>query len=297
MQFSLFPGGKQESALPERFSLTILHTNDFHGEDFASMARIAAIVNKARAAEKNVLYLDAGDTFARGKYHEVFYGELEFAILNKIGCDALTLGNNEFKATEDRTAQKYLFERIDQADFPVLCANIRTVGDQTNLKNVKPYTVIVINGVRIGIIGVSAKRISEYPQAEGFIVEDPVVAATKLFPEVRAASDITIALTHIGLDADKALAKALPGLSAIVGGDSHTILDEPFEANSVPIVQAGSSGYFLGRIDLFFELEKGALVLKKYSGILIKIDGTLPGDPGVLEVIRAYMSSIEKEAA
>jgi 2',3'-cyclic-nucleotide 2'-phosphodiesterase (5'-nucleotidase family) len=78
----VFPEGNTGSKLPENYTLTILHTNDFHGADYRNLAKIATVIKKIRSEEKNVLYLDAGDTFSRGEYHLEFYGELEFAVLN-----------------------------------------------------------------------------------------------------------------------------------------------------------------------------------------------------------------------
>jgi 2',3'-cyclic-nucleotide 2'-phosphodiesterase (5'-nucleotidase family) len=210
----------------------------------------------------------------------------------------LTLGNNEFKATEDATTSRnYLFARIGEAKFPVLCANIHTLADYSLLPKVEPYTIVNLNGIRIGIFGVSTSRISSYPQAKGFIVEDPVRLAKKTYPKVKAESDLVIALTHTGFDTDKLIAKAIPGLAAIVGGDSHTILYEPFDKNKVPIVQAGSNGLYLGRLDLFLERVNGSLVLKKYTGTLIEIDDTISEDLEIIELIESFMKRIEKEAA
>jgi 2',3'-cyclic-nucleotide 2'-phosphodiesterase (5'-nucleotidase family) len=282
---------------PAKFHLTILHTNDFHGADFSALAKEATLIKEIRTEEQDVLYLDAGDTFTRGPFHQKFFGELEFAVLNAVGCNALTLGNNEFKATEDLTAQKYLFDRINQAKFPILCANIRVAKDGSYLPEVLPFIVLDMDGEKVGIFGVSASRIADYPQTKGFIVDDPLKTAEKVFPEVAAESELVLALTHIGFNEDKKLAKRLPKLAAIIGGDSHTVLEKPFCQNRIPIVQAGDNGRFLGRLDLFFELEDGVLVLKEYKGELIPIDESVPEDPEIKALIRSFMEKVEQPAA
>ena len=265
---------------PANFHLTILHTNDFHGADFTALAREATLIKQIRSEEMNVVYLEAGDTFARGPFHKKFFGELEFAVLNAIGCNAVTLGNNEFKTTEHIDAQKYLRERIEQARFPILCANIRVAKDGSYLPKVRPFVIIDINGVKIGILGVSASRIAEYRQIKGFKVEDPLETAQKLFSQVAVDSELILALTHIGFEEDRELANRLPKLAAIIGGDSHTVLEKPYSENQIPIVQAGDNGRFLGRLDLFFELQNGVLVLKKYQGQLIPINDSIPEESG-----------------
>lgn len=284
---------------PKVFNLTIFHSNDFHGFEPTGLARQATIVNQARAKEPNMLFLNAGDVFTRGLYHRVFYGELEFAELNAMGLDALTLGNNEFKATtEAGAAQSYLFARIKQVEFPVLCANVRQGKDGSYLPNVKPYIVKVLGGVRIGIFGITANRTGTYNQVRGLVVEDQLEAAKKIYPQVAAESDIIIALTHIGYDMDKVLASVLPGLAIIVGGDSHTVLPEPVSANGIPIVQAGGEyRQFLGRLDLTFEYINNVWKLKDYKGQLIPINSSIPEDPRIKAILDSYLAKIQKPAA
>jgi 2',3'-cyclic-nucleotide 2'-phosphodiesterase (5'-nucleotidase family) len=284
---------------PKTFCLTIFHSNDFHGYEPTNLSRQAFIVKQERAENPNVLFLNAGDVFTRGKYQKVFYGELEFAELNAIGLDAFTLGNNEFKATSKAdTAQRYLFARLQQAKFPVLCANVRQKKNGSYLPKVKPYIVIERDGVRIGIFGVSSNRIKDYSQAKGLVVEEQLESAKKVFPAVAAESDMVIALTHIGFDADKKLAEALPGLTVIVGGDSHTVLKAPFLHNGIPIVQAGGEyNQYLGRLDLIFEYVDNTWKLIHYQGILIRLDDSVPEDPEIKGILDRYLAKVEKKAA
>jgi 2',3'-cyclic-nucleotide 2'-phosphodiesterase (5'-nucleotidase family) len=168
---------------PKPFTLTIFHSNDFHGNEPDNLSRQAWIVNQEREKNPNVLFLNAGDVFTRGIYHQVFYGELEFAELNAMSLDAFTLGNNEFKATNSAdSAQRYLFALIQQANFPVLCANIRQIKDGSYLPGVKPFIIRNLNGMKIGIIGVSTNRIQTYGQIAGFVVDDQLETVQKIFP-------------------------------------------------------------------------------------------------------------------
>ncbi|HEX3048872.1 MAG TPA: metallophosphatase [Bacillota bacterium] len=292
-------GSTDGAQAPKTVCLTIFHSNDFHGHEPVNLSRQAFIVKQERAENPNVLFLNAGDVFTRGKYHYDFYGELEFAELNAMGLDALTLGNNEFKATGDAdTAQGYLFSRIKQANFLVLCANVRQKKDGAYLPDVKPYIVKTIDGVRVGIFGVSANRIKDYSQAKGLVVEDQLEAAQKMFPNVKAESDLVIALTHIGFDEDKKLAEALPGLAVIVGGDSHTVLKKPFLKNGIPIVQAGGeNNQYLGRLDLIFEYVDNSWKLTHYHGVLIRLNDSVPEDPEVKGILDSFVAKAQKKAA
>ncbi|HEX3009020.1 MAG TPA: metallophosphatase [Bacteroidales bacterium] len=279
------------------FHLVILHSNDFHGADFSALSRAATLIKQTRATEENVLYLNAGDLFTRGPYHRKFYGELEFSILNKIGCDALTLGNNEFKATRDRSALNYLTARISQADFPTLCANILEQKDRTYLPKVQPFCLKNIHGIRVGIMGVTTAKVASYRQTSELTVLNPIDSAEAVFPKVSSQSDIVLALTHIGVMNDLRLAERLPKLAAVIGGDSHSILFEPEKIHGVPVVQAGAQGIYLGRLDLYFESVQGQWQLMKYKGQLLPINKSISEDLEVNILIRSFIERLPKKAA
>jgi 5'-nucleotidase/UDP-sugar diphosphatase len=276
-------------AEPQTYHLTILHTNDIHGHELMNLARQATLIKEIRAKEANVLVLNAGDVFVDGKYQFKFYGELEFALLNALGTDALTLGNNEFKATNGPAAQKYLYARINQAKFPVLCANVLLAKNGSYLYNVKPYIVFNVKGVKIGIFGVSTNEIGRYKQAEGFTVLDQIATAKKIYSEVATQADIVLALTHIGYKQDRFLAKAVPGVAAIVGGHSHTLLMKPKLVAGVPIVQAGKYDKYMGRLDLYFENTGRGWTLKRFKGQMIKLDKSIKKDPEIKAIIDCYL--------
>jgi 2',3'-cyclic-nucleotide 2'-phosphodiesterase (5'-nucleotidase family) len=284
---------------PKTFNLTIFHSNDFHGYVPVNLSRQAWIVNQEREKNPNVLFLNAGDVFTRGMYHQEFYGELEFDELNAMGIDAFTLGNNEFKATNDaETSQRYLFALIQRANFPVLCANVRQMKDGAYLPGVKPFIIKNVNGVKIGILGVSANRIRDYRQIKGLIVDDQIEAAQKTFHKVKQEADVAIALTHLGFSVDEELAESLAGLAAIIGGDSHTVLKEPVVKNGIPIVQAGGeANQFLGRLDLTFELINNEWKMTRFQGKLIPLDDSIPQDPKVKAILDDYLAQIQKKAA
>jgi 2',3'-cyclic-nucleotide 2'-phosphodiesterase (5'-nucleotidase family) len=276
-------------AEPQTYHLTILHTNDIHGHELMNLARQATLIKEIRAKEANVLVLNAGDVFVDGKYQFKFYGELEFALLNALGTDALTLGNNEFKATNGPAAQKYLYARINQAKFPVLCANVLLAKNGSYLYNVKPYIVFNVKGVKIGIFGVSTNEIGRYKQAEGFTVLDQIATAKKIYSEVATQADIVLALTHIGYKQDRFLAKAVPGVAAIVGGHSHTLLMKPKLVAGVPIVQAGKYDKYMGRLDLYFENTGRGWTLKRFKGQMIKLDKSIKKGPEIKAIIDCYL--------
>ena len=283
------------------FTLTVIHTNDFHDYDPYALARKATIIKQIRATSKNVLLLDAGDLYARGPYHQVFYGEMEMAAYNAMKYDVWELGNNEFKGHPDQAQTDWkIVNLVNQANFPTLCANIKTT-DGAYLPGVSPYTFKEVNGLNVGIIGVSSMKVKGYPQASNKIVEDPVATVAKLIPQVREQSDIQIVLSHAGLSADvnMDMKLAASGISLIIGADDHYVIKQPiYRTGGIPIVQAGGeSNIYIGKIDLNYENRNGKWVLMSQQGELIPITDKVPMDPEIKRIVDQYLANVSKPAA
>jgi len=286
---------------PQFYHLTIIHTNDFHDYDPYALARKATLIKQIRAEADNVLLVDAGDLYTRGPYHKFFYGEMEMAAYNAMHYDAWELGNNEFKGDPDPViADQKLYNLVKQAQFPTLCSSIKTADNQY-LPGVKPYTIKTIQGVNIGILGVSSIKVKNYPQAVNKLVENPVEAAQKLLPEVQAQSDIQIILSHAGLSADVQMDMKLAdrGVALIVGADDHYVISQPiYRTGGIPIVQAGGEdNIYLGRVDLTFEKKEGKWVLIAHKGRLYPITKDISLEPNIKAIIDRYLSTIKKQAA
>ena len=119
-------------------------------------------------------------------------------------------------------------------------------------------------------------------------------------------ADIFVALSHLGVDADKKFAKDNPFLDVIIGGHSHTVLTEPIvekKKDGTPagaiIVQTGSRGLYLGRLDLVVEgrrdpkTKKEDHWVKSYKHQLIPITSDLPEDPQMVELLEGYKKQLK----
>jgi len=301
--------------LPRYFKLIILHTNDVHGHilpfdysgerNVGGVARRGTMINNIRAnAGCPVIVMDAGDIFQRGPLARIYMGKPDFEAMNTIPYDIITLGNNEFKGTEGLDSQQILRERIKQARFPVVCANV--IEENTGKHLVPPYTVLNVDGIRIGIFGLTAPRVAEYPQAKGFRILNPIETAKKLLPELKQKSDVVIALSHIGYGLDLVLAAEVPEIDVIVGGDSHTWLEEPvlvplsdtmhpFWVGGPIIVQDGEWGKCLGRLDLYLRLSgEHDYQVMSYNGKLLPVDASVADDTKVNKVLEPYIRPYRK---
>lgn len=234
-------------------TLHVLHTNDFHNTLTQGQAQaIGRAKAELAAAGKDVLLLDAGDAVKAGNLGVTLGGERVLAWMSQAGYDAMTMGNRE-----SHVADALLRQKIADAAFPVLCANLRWREDRGETLPTVPHVVRALpSGLRAGVFGLTVPMVTDRMatrRASAFLWDLPLTAARAQIAALRPQVDVLIALTHIGLGEDERLAASCPELDLIVGGHTHAILSEPRVVGGVPIVQAGGGrrrATYLGRVAL-----------------------------------------------
>lgn len=255
--------------------ISILHTNDMHSRIDAfpddggrwanqgGMAKLASVISKIRSTERNTLLLDAGDVFQGTPYFNIYGGELEFKLMSQMGFDASTIGNHEFD-----NGLKGLFEQLPHAQFPHICSNYDFSG--TLLQNhTSPYKTFKKKGVRIGVFGLGI-------ELEGLVGKknygatkylDPIGIANDMVEELKSKkADLIICLSHLGYSYrgnkidDVKLAAAVSGIDLIIGGHTHTFLEDVTvvknsEGHQTLVHQAGTGALRLGKVDFAFSTE------------------------------------------
>ena len=259
-------GGSDDDDAPsvQPLELTIAHINDHHSnlDPFAdqvmkiggvdtqvSLGGFARVTQafKAYDGRTDVLKLHAGDANTGTLYYTLFKGQADAALMNTVCFDAMAVGNHEF---DDGDAQLKSFIDALHAgacQTPVLAANVRPqVGTPLAPKAaddfIKPHTIKTIQGVPVGIVGISVKGKTQNSSSPlpSTAFDDEVVAAQRSIDQLKAQGVRHIVLlTHIGYDADQALAARLTDVDAIIGGDSHTLLGE-FSAQGSGYASAGA---------------------------------------------------------
>ncbi len=261
--------------------LTILHTNDVHSriepfpidgskyEGLGGTARRASLLSRIRAEERNVLLLDAGDIFQGTPYFNKFGGELEIKLMSLMGYDAATMGNHDF----DNGLEGF-YKQLPRAKFPILCGNYDF--SNTLLRGAtKPYQIFKKSGLKIGVfgIGLELKGLVADANYGDTIYLDPVKKANELADLLRneLSCDLVICLSHLGYKyesdkiSDQILAAQNKNIDLIIGGHTHTFMDEPQDVKNLnggitTINQVGFAGINLGRVDYYFEKYKGRRV-------------------------------------
>lgn len=227
--------------------LTVYHTNDFHNKlNESKAARLKALKDKT----PNSLLLDAGDAIWAGNVIVRPGGEHALRLMNAAGYDAMAMGNREFHFLQSGFRAK-----VGRAEFPVLCANARSTKPGV-IVPVVPSIIKEIDGVRVGILGLTVPMITEKMLVRAvspYVFDDPVHTASEIVPTLRAETDLVIGLTHIGLKEDRRLAAEVPGIDLIVGGHTHVVLKSPEMIGNAAISQAGSHGRFVGCVEIHLD--------------------------------------------
>ena len=278
--------------------LTLLHSNDLHGDflaeeiDFGLLGGVSMLsgyINKVRNEEPNVIYAIAGDMFRGSLIDSEFKGISTIEIMNLLAPDVVTVGNHEI----DYGLTHLLFlEKC--ANFPIINANIYETLNGSRL--FRSHIVLEAGGLRILFIGIITKDVLPQTKAEELI--GSLIDIRETAEEVRKVTDayrtfnidMTVLLTHIGFEEDKKLAEALGpscDIDIIIGGHSHTTLEEPCVVAGIPIVQAAVGTDQIGRFDIAFDVCNK--LIESYSWKLIPItEEYCPRDTALEEVIEKY---------
>ncbi len=288
--------------------ITILHLNDTHGHiapfvnkssgdrPVSGAAFFSQMIKLERAANPGgALLLSAGDMFQGTPESNLFHGRSVIEIMNYLKFDAMALGNHEFD-----WGQGVLREIIASSGFPVLSANL-TATDGKYFDTVKPWILLKRKNIPIGIIGLTtpeAQYTTKPGNLAGLAIANPESILPPLIAELRAkGAALVVVLSHLGLDDDRKLASAVPGIDVIVGGHSHTAVHNPVIESGTIILQAGCYGEYLGVLDLYFD-PAGKKILNYTHKNELKLVSAGPkakSDPEAAEIAEKYESKVRGE--
>ncbi|MDM8521226.1 5'-nucleotidase C-terminal domain-containing protein [Anaerolineales bacterium HSG6] len=271
---------KFETEMPDT-TVTILHTNDFHGRletDYkgrGGSAYMATVLNDIRTAKgaDNVVLMDAGDAyFAAPPISQLVLGESTIDIYNQLGYDVATFGNHEFDKGE-----AVVISRTSQSNFPWVGANIVNSGtDWTHPAWVKPYVTMTVgtapNTVVLGIIGLDTAEtpiISFAPDTLEF--KEFTETILHYYDEIMAQSDALVVLAHQGTEdagaykglktVARELVDAGKPVSLMIGGHQHQLLNPAVVVSGTTIVQSGYYGRYLGDVEVTINAATNSLTV------------------------------------
>jgi sulfur-oxidizing protein SoxB len=249
-------------------------------------AHLATLVNRVRAERPGrTLLLDGGDTLQGSATALWSRGEDMLRAMNLLGVEVFT-PHWEFTYGLDRVRE--LFgdrERrgLFRGDFVAHNVTDGAFGDPV----FHPYTLREVGGVRVGVIGqafpyttVSHPR-RFMPDLAFGIREEQIQALVQELREARKAEVVAL-LSHNGIAVDLKLAGRVSGLDVILGGHTHDALVAPIRVGRTLVVNSGSHGKFLSRLDL--DVRGGRVVAHRYR-LLPVLSRALPADPAMTALI------------
>ena len=295
----------------QSFSLRILHTNDHHahlepvmveGQPLGGISKRKTLIDQLRQASQTpTLLLDAGDVFQGTLYFNRYLGQADLPFYNDLNYTAVAVGNHEF----DQGSQ-VLANFIKSANFPMLSANLKIVGNSPLQGQIQPWMIKEIDGKKIGILGLTTTE-TKMMSSPGEDIEfnDEVIAAkTAVEALEKQGINKIIALTHIGLSHDLNLAQKVDGIDIIIGGHSHTPLGTMLDATlPYPIVEKTPKGdtiliatdwewgKYLGDLEVEFD-RKGHLT--QWNGFPHAIDDNIKSSPEFEQKLQAFKQPLEK---
>lgn len=248
-------------------------------------AHIATVIKRLRGEmPANTLLLDAGDTLHGTAVPLFGGGKPVLDVMNAMGYDAMVPGNTDFLFPKE-----VLKKRIDEAKFPIIAANLFDLewGDPV----LDQYVIKTIQGVKIAIVGMAYQwtaKTGDRKLTEGWSFGLREREVREIIATLRGKEkvDLIILLSHMGYRVDQKYAARVAGIDVIVGAHTHDITRNPPVVGKTIVVQAGSHGKYLGKLDLI--VEDGNVT--DFSHDIIRIVAKdIPADPEIAGIIeKAY---------
>ena len=288
--------------------LVLLHTNDTHSQvdptdkDLGGVQRRKALIDSIRAAEPNVLLVDAGDAVQGTLFFTLYGGEVEMKLLDALGYDVAILGNHDFD-----NGMEALRKNVTSTTSPDWISTNYRFADNALDSVFAPYKIYDFDGHRVGIIGINLnpKGMIADGNYDGVTYLDGLEAAnaTAWVLKNLLGADAVVAVTHIGYNevppSDRDIAAGSDNIDIILGGHSHTLIAPGSgmewvnnrKGKPVLITQNGKSGAYVSEIRI--DLDSVGSKLPEFKQI--KLDSRFNGknDPTIDSLLAPYRKGVD----
>ncbi len=289
-------------------TLTVLQLNDshaycdlhqelfWHGGQAAyrpagGYARIATIAKEIRAsAQGRMIFCDGGDTLHGTHPAQATQGEALIPIVNALGLDAMT-AHWEFAYGPETFKQ-----RAGQLNYPMLALNVYE--QATRERFFPPYSVKDVGGLRIGLVGIASNIVDKamppaFSAGLSFTLGRDELPAIINVLRTQEKVDLVVLISHLGFPQDMKLVSEVPGIDVCLSSHTHNRLYKPALQGNTLIIQSGSHGSFLGRLDLAIEGGRVA----DYRHQLIEVEASIDPDPAVAALVCQALAPFQEELA
>ncbi|MFZ0446884.1 MAG: bifunctional UDP-sugar hydrolase/5'-nucleotidase [Bacillus sp. (in: firmicutes)] len=238
----------------------IYHINDLHSH-FEHWPRIQSFLQERKRwhneAGDDFFLFDIGDHADR--WHpltEATNGQENVRLLNEVGVQAVTIGNNE-GLTFPHDELNHLY---DHRQFDVLVANLFDL-DGKHPSWVKENVIYETKrGTKMAVTGLTANYAHLY-KLLGWKVDNPFEALTEQIATLKDQSDVIVLLSHLGIHDDELIGQQYPDVDVVIGGHTHHIFHEGKMVDNTLLACAGKYGMYVGHIRL--TIDNGKVIDKK----------------------------------
>ena len=240
--------------------IVLLHTNDLHShlENWPKIRRFIEQQKRENEKKENTttITVDLGDFVDR--WHplsEATDGQANVELMNNVGYDAVTIGNNEGVGN----AKDQLNHLYDQANFDILLDNLFDKHLLQPPKWAKKYKIIETpQQTKIGLLALTAPFPLTY-SPNGWDIRNPYDILPELVEELRPKVDILVLMSHLGIQDDRQIAQELPSIDVILGSHTHHLLIDGQIVNGVQLAAAGKYGQYVGEVHLTVDEHKNII--------------------------------------
>lgn len=287
--------------------LTILHINDHHSHldaetttltlkdasgtsrsvtlELGGFARVTAAMDALTVPGRNTLKLHAGDAITGDLYYTQSDGQADATLMNTVCFEAFTLGNHEFDSGNAGLVKFIDFLHAGSCKTPVLSANVEPASGSALASRMSPYTIIDKGGEKVGVVGLTVKDKTQFasrPDADTRFLDEASGAQIAIDAlKLRGVNKIVL-LSHLGYEADKAIAPKLSGVDVIIGGDSHTLLGPK-----------SMTAYAVGALDVKFDASGNVTACSGKPQVLVGGSYTVGTTPASAADAAAYRSQLD----
>jgi 2',3'-cyclic-nucleotide 2'-phosphodiesterase (5'-nucleotidase family) len=221
------------------------------------LARRVAHVKKMRAENQATLIVDSGDLFfALLSGGEPERKSAKAQIISRayrsMGAAAVNVGDLDLLQGIDFLRKEYA------QGLPLISANLLRPSNRTPL--FPPYVIKEISGLRVAFFGLlspdfrSDAGMAIKKATEGkILIQDPIDAARETVRKLKGRADLIVLLSDLGLQKDRALAKAVAGIHFILGGHEGRYIQNPYREGTAYISQSSAKDMYVGQLRLVLE--------------------------------------------
>jgi 2',3'-cyclic-nucleotide 2'-phosphodiesterase (5'-nucleotidase family) len=276
------------SAFAESVELTLLHVNDVYEispkQGKGGLAQLMTLLERERSRVSHHLTTFGGDLISPSVMSGLRHGAQMIDIFNALGVDAAVLGNHEFDF-----GPKVLSKRLAESNFAWLASNVLGA-------NGKPFggasSAILreMGGLKIGFFGLLTPETAQLSSPGAQVRFTAVEAAAKeaVATLESLGAELIIAVTHLGIAEDRALARNVAGIDVILGGHDHDPI--AFYEGGKLILKAGHDAHYLAVADLRItrEEKQGKSRVSILPQFRFISTAGVPAHPGVGKRVAGY---------